>query len=154
MNLVLDPERAVYIQALDNVHDTFARDIVVWKKSAQTIVSQNENFDAFSDQGISQIAYVTESKTFKACIKYIDRQKLESELNPGDGNASQVVLPMTETFQLARIKVNLEAYNYILSGAEKILLDGDSFEYILYTTARPHGLFSPKYYTIYLQSLP
>lgn len=153
MNLISNAERAVYRAAIDDVHDTFARDIVVWRKSAQVLNSQDSNFDAFNDQSNSSISYTSSSQIFKARIKYIDRQQLEAELRAGDPGIGTSRIPLTESFQLVRIKVTRAARDYI-EGCEKINLSDDNLDYVVYTIQRPHGVFEPTYYTYYLQSLP
>lgn len=153
MNLISDEERASYKAAIDDVHDTFARDIVVWRKSAQVLNSQDPNFDAFNDQSNSSVTYTSTSQTFKARIKYIDRQQLESELKGGHPGIGASKIPLTESFQLVRVKVTRAARDYI-EGCEKINLSDDNLDYIVYTIQRPHGVFEPTYYTYYLQSLP
>lgn len=153
MNLIPESERVVYRQAIDDVHDTFKRPITVWRKSAQTVTSENADYDAFNDSSVSNVNYTTESKNFYARIKYIDKQDLEDELKAGDPGIGSQTLAMTQAFQLVRIKVDREARDYI-EGCEKINLDDDNLDYTVWTIQRPHGVFEPTYYTYYLQSLP
>ena len=145
-NLIPTSKREAYKQAINNVHETFARDIVVWRSSAQEITSTDQEYDAFNDQRQTNIVYTTESKTFKARIKYIDKQDKEFGLNLANTN-----IDITQELQLVRIKVDLEANNYI-KDCKKVTIDGQDF-YTL-TIPRPHGLFEPDYYTIYLTNRP
>jgi len=147
-NLISAQDRLTYQSALADVHDTFSRDIVVWRSSAQTITTTNPDYDAFSDQGPtqSQVIYTTESRTIKARIKYIDRQEEQfGFIVAGTG------VDVTQQFQLVRIKVTA-ADNIYLQDAEKVTIDGLDFTFL--TTPRPHGLFSNDYFTIYLKSNP
>lgn len=143
-NLISQGDRDTYTSALKDVHDTFSRPIVVWRNSAQTITSNDPNYDVFSDQGPAQVIYISESKTIQARIKYIDRQEEEfGFIVAGTG------VDVTQQFQLVRIKVTA-ADNEYLKDAEKVTVDGQDFTFL--TVPRPHGLFSNDYFTIYLRS--
>ncbi len=146
MNLVPEAERNIYRAAIDDMHATFSRDITVWRRSAVTISPDDENFDAFSDRIPTNRQYVSESRVFKARIKYIDKQDKEFDLIAGSFKTDIV-----QEFQLLRIKVNNEANNYI-KDCEKITVD--NYDYMILTVPRPHGLFDIDYFTIYLRGLP
>ena len=145
-NLVSDSARTTYQSAIDDIHDTWARTITVWRQSSEVITSQDQNFDAFADVKASQVVYTTESQEFQARIKYIDRQDKEFGFVVAGTN-----IDVTSEFQLVRIKVNPQAHEYI-KDCEKITIDGSDF--IPLTVQRPHGLFGNDYFTIYLRSRP
>lgn len=145
-NLIDNDQRLIYKSAIDDIADTFGRDITVWKSSSQIINSVEDDYDSFSDKGVKNVTYLPEFKTFKARVKYIDRQ--EKEFGLAIANTS---VDVTQEFQLVRIKVNIEANNYIRD-CERITIDGINFTFL--TVPRPHGLFEPDYFTIYLRSRP
>jgi hypothetical protein len=145
-NLVPDAQRTIYNAAMQDLHDTFKRSITVWRSSAEFITQTDSNYDAFSDAGIQNIVYTPESKTFQARIKYIDRQEKEFGIIVGNEK-----IDLTQDFQLVRIKVDQETFEY-MDDCEKVTIDGTDF--IPITEPRPHGLLSPMFYTIYLRSKP
>src|ERR1043166_1571317 len=103
-NLISDADKAAYKSALNDVHDTFSRPITVWKNSAQEVTSQDSNFDAFTDQGIKNVVYTPESRTFRARVKYIDKQEKEFGLALADASSrANTSLDITQEFQLVRI---------------------------------------------------
>jgi hypothetical protein len=151
-NLISDLERDTYKSAIQDLHDTFSRNITVWRQSTEVITNQNDDFDAFNDASNENVTYVSESKIFKARIKYIDRQDKEFELAVGGTTrATGSSIDLTQEFQLVRIKVDKEANDYI-KDCEKITIDEQDF--IPLTVPRAHGLFDIDWYTIYLRSRP
>lgn len=152
--LISDAELAVYKLAMDDMHTTFARDITVWRQSAETITipsdDTNDDYDAFYNKKVgsqSTITYTSQSKTFKARIKYIDKQEKEFGLAIA---SAQNQINVTSSTNLVRIKVSKEASDYI-ENAQKITIDGVDFS--LLTVVRPHGLIGLDYFTYYLSSL-
>lgn len=150
-NLISDAQRVIFKKKIDDVHDTFSRTITVWRQSAQEITNTDQDYDAFGDNEPRSVVYTTESKDFKARIKYIDRQEKEFGIIIGEGRVQGTNIDVTQEFQLARIKVQSDANDYI-KDCEKITIDGQDFSII--TVPRPHGLFEPDYYTLYCKSLP
>jgi hypothetical protein len=145
-NLISDADRTVYEQAMQDVADTFARPITVWRSSAQTITNTNQDYDAFSDIGPQQVTYISESKVIPARIKYIDRQTKEFGFIVAGTN-----IDVAQEFQLVRIIVDIDGNEYI-KDCEKITVDGEDF--VPLTVPRPHGLFGNNFFTIYLKSRP
>lgn len=145
-NLISNSERATYNSAIDDIHDTFSRDIIIWRQSAEVINSTDQNYDAFNNVGVQNTIYTSQSKIFKARIKYIDRQDKEFALIVGNSK-----IDITQEFQLVRIKIDSIANAYF-DDCEKVTIDG--IDFLPITTSRPHGLFTPTYYTIYLRGNP
>jgi hypothetical protein len=79
----------------------------------------------------------------KARILYVGRQ-FEDSFDAEAGAQIKVDKHVGEV----RVKVNKDGYDF-LKGAKRCELDGRIFT--ISSDERPHGLFSPKYYTFYLK---
>jgi hypothetical protein len=140
-DLYTDAEKAVVAANLLHLHDTFGRDIIVYKEAQKVIISTDPNYNYLYNSGGSTTTSVTNKpvkKTFKARIRYdLDNKNLES--NIGSNETSQV-----------RIKLKKEDYTYI-SDAKRIELDGRMFH--VDSDPRAHGLFDVQFYTLFLRSV-
>jgi hypothetical protein len=123
-----------------HIHDTFSRDITVYKEAQKVIISTDPGFNHLYGDSASatNVKKVPVKKIFKARIRYdLDNKNLVS--NVGSNETSQV-----------RIKLKLADYNYI-SDAKRIEFDGRMFH--VDSDARAHGLFGVQFYTIFLRSV-
>jgi hypothetical protein len=130
----------------DDLHDTFARDIKFIKDSQKIILSTNPNYNYLykNTQGqMSSIKNKIIQTTMKARILYVGRQ-FEDSFDAEAGAQIKVDKHVGEV----RVKVNKDGYDF-LKGAKRCELDGRIFT--ISSDERPHGLFSPKYYTFYLK---
>lgn len=140
--LYTDAEKAEVAANLLHLHDTFGRDIIVFKEAQKVIVSTDPNYNYLYNSGGSTTTSVTNQpvkKIFKARIRYdVGNKNLMS--NIGSSETSQV-----------RIKLKKEDYTYI-SDAKRIELDGRMFH--VDSDPRAHGLFDAiQFYTLFLRSV-
>ncbi|NBP00109.1 MAG: hypothetical protein EBU90_08250 [Proteobacteria bacterium] len=146
-SLVNEIEKNNLTPLIEDLFDTFARDIVIHKEPKKIINSININSLAGYDEtsNIENYEYILESKTFKAKIKYENNQELKNINNLGGLNSllSQGVVKM---------KVRKDARDYILDGrkTEKIEFDGKSFNIISDESVKK--FFNTTYYVFYLQA--
>jgi len=130
----------------DDLHDTFARDIKFIKDSQKIILSTNPNYNYLYKNTQGQMSSVKNKiiqTTMKARILYVGRQ-FEDSFEAEAGAQIKVDKHVGEV----RVKVNKDGYDF-LKGAKRCELDGRIFT--ISSDERPHGLFSPKYYTFYLK---
>lgn len=141
-SLLTNAEKNAYGQVFNNLHDTFARDIIVWKTPDRVSISTSSNYNfLYLEQPDIQNAYVPISGVFKARIKWNDPTVVHD--NP----------EIHETIRgnTCRIKVKAEAIPFI-SGAEKIEIDGRPFSLVSSTkVSQLHGLFSGDFYNFFLE---
>lgn len=133
---------------LQDVHDTFARDIIVWKKAKEIVISTNpkHNFMFQSSPNNTKVEHIPVSGLFKARVLYGDSQKKNPISSPGREGEDQIGLTMPQG--TVRLKIDNSGYNFV-KDATRITLDGSVFE--IDSDPRPHGLFEPKFTTIYLK---
>lgn len=146
-NLIPSGERAIYTSAIDDIHDTMGRNIIVWQHSEESITTDS-NYNSFYDDPPT-ISYTPISGQVWARIKYIDKQEKEYGLAISSYKTEDKI-QATQDFQLVRIKVKKGDGNSIESAA-KITVDNSDFRVI--TSNREHGLFDVDYNTYYLRSL-
>jgi hypothetical protein len=148
MELISASEKAELAKVIDDIHETFARDIYVYKTPTITAISTSGNYNfAFGDDQPS----VTASKevvsaSFKARIKHLDLASDSEQLR----NIPIDDARFKSTKGLIRLKITQEAYNFI-KDSERITVDGRNC--ILMTNDRPHGLFDTQYITVYLSRM-
>jgi hypothetical protein len=134
-----------YEEAMDRMHETFARSIFVYRESLKVIVSTDPNFNYLYNnvKGVSQTVRKSQFNVIKARILYMDRQ---DQLNY-DGQVDTQIKIVQNAGEV-RIKVDLEGYKFF-KDAERVEVDGRMFFKV--SDVKKHGMFSPKYYTYYLQ---
>ena len=123
-----------------HLHDTFGRDIVVYKEAQKVVISTDPNYNyLYGNSGATtSVSNVPVKKIFKARIRYdLDNKNLIS--NVGSNETSQV-----------RIKLKKSDYTYI-SDAKRIEFDGRMFH--VDSDPRAHGLFDVQFYTLFLRSV-
>jgi hypothetical protein len=148
--LLTAAERASVAADLLDLHDTFGRDIVVYKEAQKVVVSTDPNFNYLYGTGgasTTSVENIPVKKIFKARIKYDSDRSLE---NFGEAGA-QIKVSRPDGGSLVRIKLKVEDYSYIKE-AKRIELDGRMFH--VDSDPRAHGLFDTiQFYTLFLRPI-
>lgn len=149
-DLLTVSERSSYQEAMQNLHDTFARDIVIYQTASKTLVSTNpkHNFMYGSAGDGSAIEQVVISGTFKARIHYPNEAKLEQFLRAG-GSKNDDQIQLKRRGWKVKLIVD-ESVKSILEKCERIEFDGVT--YAVDSSARPHGVVGVQFWDFYLQS--
>jgi len=71
---------------IDQIHDTFAREITVFKIGQRTVISSSANYNALYRQQSSNTETTEVSQTFQARIKYVEMS--ETFLQDSQSNSS------------------------------------------------------------------
>jgi len=143
-NLIPEDQKKAMDDVFDDIHDTFAREITMFKKEKQVFVATNNTYNALysrikNEKGSSK---VVEEVKVKARIAYAGnfeflRQNSENEIMGIDIPSDHI-----------RIKLNKEGYD-ILKQATDIEIDGELFN--VSSDPAKSGMFSVKYYNILLK---
>lgn len=143
-------DRASIASNLLDLHDTFGRDIVVYKEAKKVVISTDPSYNhLYGNSGSStpSIQNTPVRKVFKARIRYDTDRSLEYF---GETDA-QVKVSRTDPSSTVRIKLKAEDYNYIKE-AKRIELDGRMFH--VESDPRAHGLFDVvQFYTLFLKPI-
>lgn len=143
-NLIPEDQKKSIDDVFDDIHDTFAREITMFKKEKQVFVATNNTYNALysrikNEKGSSK---VVEEIKIKARVAYAGnfeflRQNSENEIMGIDIPSDHI-----------RIKLNKEGYD-ILKQATDIEIDGELFN--VSSDPAKSGMFSVKYYNILLK---
>jgi hypothetical protein len=144
-SLLTEVEKNNLTPLLEDLFDTFARDIIVHKEPKKIVINSSTNSLAGYDDSSNEnnFTYIPENKTFKAKVKYENAQDIE---------ASKTLegFPNLLTQGLVKIKVRKDAKDYISDGkVERIEIDGKSFN--LTTAAAVKKFFNVTFYVYFLK---
>jgi hypothetical protein len=142
-SLITDADKKYFVAAIDDLFETFKREILIHKEP-QKIVKQ-VNADLYAGYGDTSnpanVEYVPISKSFYAMIAYQDKQKSDTDADVGFQYSKGIV----------RIRVKEDARNYILNGKTlKIDIDGKAFNLI--TDDSVKNYFDTQYYVFHLEA--
>jgi hypothetical protein len=142
-SLLNDTEKNNLSPLIEDLFDTFARDIIVHKEPKKIILNQESNsLLGYEDVSTENVQYIPENRTIKAKIKYENLQDLERY--PG--------IPNNIAKGFVKIKVRKEGRDYILNGTktEKIEIDGNFFNIVGDEAVKK--FFNTIYYVFYLEA--
>ena len=149
-SLLSAAEKEALNAVIDDIHETFAREITIYKEAGTVVIATNPSYNPYYNQNFGQNAGQIVNnpiyKTFKARIYYND-DTTKRYFNEA-GLKSQIKLELV--VGSIRLKINQEAYDFVKDGDSR-RYDVDGKRYILNSTFRPHGLFDNQYYTLYLK---
>ncbi len=141
-----DAQKLALSQQFNKLHDTFARDVVVYKDAKRVIINTDPNYNYLYNHtgGTESVQNVPQKQTFKVRIQYSDNNNNEyfGEFN----SATKIQRPDSRV----RIKMKIEDYDYI-KDAKRFEFDGRLF--LLDSDPRFHGLFDVHFCTIYLKPI-
>jgi hypothetical protein len=138
-SLVSNTEKNIYSKVFDDIHDTFARPVVVWKTPKRVVISSDLNYNfLYNDQESIEVTYIPISGTFQCRIQWQDPSKTD-----GWSEIREEVRGNT-----CRIKAKKDFVDFI-SDAERIEIDGRTVQTL--GTSRPHGLFNIDFYTLFFK---
>ena len=138
-SLVSNTEKLAWANEFNNIHDTFAREVIVWKTPERVVISSDTNYNfLYNEQDSIEVSYIPISGIFNCRIQWQDPSKtmgwpeIREEVR---GN-------------ICRIKAKKDFVDFI-DNAEKIEIDGRPVNVM--GTNRPHGLFNIDFYTLFFK---
>jgi len=141
MNYFNTAQKTAYSKAFYDIHDTFSRNIVVFKHPTAILISSEPEYNfLYSQQTDTEIQYIPVSGVFPARIKWEHAYKV---------NDAKDIRP-TILGNYCRLKVKADALAFISgSRGERIEVDGRAVNWI--GSSEVHGLFTGDFYHIYLK---
>ena len=143
-SLIPDSDKNAIGNVFDDIHDTFARDIIVFQRQNEIFVATNGTYNALYSRIKNEQSTRTKvtRSVIKARILYQQEQK-EMDL---PGTKSQVNVQMGE----GSVRVKIDEAGYALfTKASKIEIDGEVFRIV--SDPSKVGPFKVKFYTLYLR---
>lgn len=143
-SLIPDSDKNAIGDVFDDIHDTFARDIIVFQRQNEIFVATNGTYNALYSRIKNEQSTRTKvtRSVIKARILYQQEQK-EMDL---PGTKSQVNVQMGEGS--VRVKIDEAGYT-LFTKASKIEIDGEVFRIV--SDPSKVGPFKVKFYTLYLR---
>jgi len=128
----------------NDLHDTFKLPLKAYKEQKKIIVSTNPAYNYIYDTPVGTQQKSVVERSFEARIFYLPKGLEKGVTSISDQDALRLILAGHEV----RLKVLPEDYEF-LKQAERIQIDDNT--YMISSAERPHGLFSTRFYTIYLK---
>lgn len=146
-SLISDADKTDLGDVFYQIHDTWKRDIVIYKTAQQVIVNTNPaNNILFPGAPFNdQVENVIQSGVFGARVQWNPKQdfRLFSHIQGGDVQTTLKILEGA-----VRIKLDATGAQY-MQESTRYIVDGKEMEILL--TDQPHGLFNPSFYNFYLK---
>lgn len=144
-------QKTLFSAPFYNLHETFARDIVIYQTAQETVISTNPDNNYLFDNAPfnSETQSFIQSGIVKARILYGKKEPLNPFNTVQSRNSAEQNMIRLEEGE-ARIKLDPTGAA-MLRGCERVTFDGTVFNVI--TSPRPHGLFTPQFETFYLKKL-
>ena len=131
---------------LADLHDTFSREITVYKNAKRVTIASSSTFNAiYGTSGATNTSeYQTVSETFLARIYYLNmNEEFFSNTSAGTDSQNKIIMPNGSV----KIVVDPQGYLFIRE-ARKVEFDGLTFS--IRSDGNPIGLFSNHYYEFIL----
>ena len=147
-SLLTDAEKTTCNNAMDDLHDTFARDVTIYQDAVVTVSSPSQSYNTiYGNAGATTpITYTPQSSTVSARLLYGKNYTDDYFANSQSNSQLKIFLPEGE------VRMIFKADDYAtVSEAKRIEFDSQKFA--IDSDFRAHGVFGVKFYTIYLKSV-
>jgi hypothetical protein len=134
------------ISKFADLHDTFSREITVYKNAKRVAIASSPSFNAiYGNSGATNTSeYQTVSATFSARIYYLKMdEEFFSNYSAETESQNKIIMPNGSV----KIVVDPQGYLFIKE-ARKVEFDGITFS--IRSDGNPIGLFSNQYYEFFL----
>lgn len=150
-SLVSDDENNEYISAMNDLHDTFAKPIVIFYTAQKVVVSTNPNHNMFYSAGPNQTQTIETPVKVEttARIHYRDESKLDDLLLRGGTTSSDQINVKKKDWRV-KLVVNEEVKNILLK-AKRVQFDDYTYE--VDSDCMPRGVITFQFFDIYLKAL-
>lgn len=146
--LISESQKNTIKAIIDDIHETFARNITVFKEGKTVSISASSEFNGIYGRtggGQKSVTKTIESVTIKARIKYINAKEL-GFTDPSLGSQMDFKLMDGEV----RITVDNAGFE-LLKDATRCEFEGR--RYTIESKGNPTGIFGPQYYHFYLKPM-
>ena len=147
-SLISDSQKNTIKAIIDDIHETFARNITVYEEGEKVLIAASSQFNGIygkTSSGSKSVQKTVVSHTIKARIKYINAR--EQNLSGGEIE-SQLGIELVDGS--VRIAVDADGFE-ILKEAKRCEFEGR--KYTIDSKGNPTGIFGPQYYHFYLSPI-
>lgn len=149
MSYLTDAEKAALTTDFNAAVDSWARPLQVYQEAQQTVIVSDVNFTPLNayNQNSTNITNTPVVSTISGRILWDKNQEWDYvKPYPGRGNDEAQIKVKDQVTRACRLKVDASGYALLVN--EK-LVTIDGFQMVPQSQPRPHGLFSPNYWTFY-----
>lgn len=151
ISLISDPATQSALElAISNVFTTFMRPFSLYVEAQKAYISTNPNDSRFGqhDQNTFHPTVTPQVYTVTGTIYYPNRQPWDYIAPENRSNYDQTKIRN----QGGQVRIKVDGTGYALMQQVK-LIQLDGFEFKLTSSARPHGVFTPQRWTLYLDKV-
>lgn len=149
MSYLSDAEKAALTADFNAAITTWDRTLVVFQEAQKTVIISDPNFNPLEQwsQNNTNITNTPVYSTISGRILW-DKSQEWKYLTPyrGQGSQEAQIKAKDQTSRACRIKVDQSGYNLLVTAKE---VEVDGVMLFPESQPRPHGLFSPTYWTFY-----
>ena len=142
-DLISQEDKDRFDNVFNDLHDTFAREITIFKKAKKTFISTNQTYNAL----YSRVSNQKEKESTVSAIKVRARITYFNEAYKRE-NQENFALGFDIPGDYVRIKIDEEGYT-ALKNVRDVEIDGELFNIV--SDASKSGIFSVKYYQYILK---
>jgi len=153
-NLIPSADKVKYDAAFDDIHDTFAKTIFVYKIFNERFIGINmgQNYNGLYDQALDQNELGTASKINEQVRKIETRARVLYISKQNDTEDSVTGQQTALKFPVGSIRLKLEQDAFeLIKDAKEIEVDGELFN--LDTDSSKSGMFTVKHHIVYLKKI-
>lgn len=149
-SLLTAAEKAQCEAAIASVADTFSRPLVIVRMAEQIVISDSPAHSFIWPQAPANTPtnVIPVTGVYQGRIWYERRQPLDLLNSTQASRIGSDQINVQVQDGTARLKLDPAGATFI-AGAERVQFDGNTFT--IESTARPHGVFTPQYYTYWLK---
>jgi hypothetical protein len=124
MNL-LTAYQADMSQAMENIFDSFARDVTVtfYKAPTENIVSFDPDYNSAFPESSTTVEYTTQSQSFPCRIWYLERQEYSNFIEGGE----DLGVKGKTYYNRVRLQCKVDAFEY-LKESERFVFLGEKYQ--------------------------
>lgn len=148
-SLISDSDKLAYAAAFQLNVDTWIRTLIVYQEPLKTVIISDPNYNPYEsyNQNNTNILNTPVFSTISGRIMYDKDQELAyARPYAGRGVDEGQIKLKNQSVRSVRVKVDISGFN-LLQNAKKVEIDGQLFDFA--SLPRPHGLFTPTYFTFY-----
>ncbi len=134
--------------AIEDIHDTFARTITIFKTEKEVLVATNPVFESTYNALYNKLKNAPTTR--KTVSKYTSKARVQYRPLQDEEDEGSIGAQVNVQFGVGELRLKLTATAYAdLKFATKIEIDGILWRIV--TDASRAGLFTPQYFVLYLE---
>ena len=149
-DLISAADKADLEAAIDDVHDTFARPIIIYKNKKEILVATNPVFESSYNALYQKLKNAATTATKNVVTKITVKARVQYRVEQDESNEGGIGAQVNVQWGSGELRLKLDEPGYkAFKFATKIEIDGVVWRIV--TDASRAGLFTPQYYVLYLE---